>query len=120
MLPHHCYGMLPQHCLNGASAFLWHVASAFLWHVASAFLWHVASAFTCTPGTATTTVSQQLKEARVGEHLAVASERGKEYGVKGWGLLKSAYANVASQVENVARDNGYRVDLGEHRLETRT
>ena len=50
----------------------------------------------------------------MGEHLAVASERGKEYGVKGWGLLKSAYASVASQVENVARDNGYKVDLGEH------
>ena len=55
----------------------------------------------------------------MGEHLAVAGERGKEYGAKSWGLLKSAYASVASQVENVARDNGYRVDLGEHPLETR-
>ena len=64
-------------------------------------------------GSAGAAVSQHLKEARMNEHLAAASERGKEYGTKGWGILKSAYATVASQVENVARDNGYRVDLGE-------
>ena len=64
-------------------------------------------------GQATTTVSQQLKEAKVPDHLAVAGEKGKEYGAKGWGFLKSAYASVASGVETVARDNGYKVDLGE-------
>lgn len=48
----------------------------------------------------------------MGEHLVAAGERGKDYGAKGWGFLKSAYATVASQVENVARDNGYKVDLG--------
>ena len=57
-------------------------------------------------------MSQQLREAKVQDHLAVAGERGKEYGAKGWGFLKSAYASVASGVENVARDNGYKVDLG--------
>jgi len=64
-------------------------------------------------GSATSTVSQQLKDAKVHEHVAVAGERGREYGVKGWGFLKSAYASVASGVETVARDNGYKVDLGE-------
>lgn len=63
-------------------------------------------------GSASAAVSQHLRDARVNEHFVAASERGKEYGTKGWGILKSAYASVASQVENVARDNGYRVDLG--------
>lgn len=57
-------------------------------------------------------VSQQLKDARVNDHLAAAGERGREYGSKGWGMLKSAYASVASQVEHVARDSGYKLDLG--------
>lgn len=64
-------------------------------------------------GSATSTVSQQLKDAKVQDHLAIAGERGREYGAKGWGLLKSAYASVASGVESVARENGYKVDLGE-------
>lgn len=59
-------------------------------------------------------MSQQLKDAGVHEHVAVAGERGREYGAKGWGFLKSAYATVASGVEGVARENGYKVDLGEH------
>ena len=63
-------------------------------------------------GSAGSSVSQGLKEAKVGEHLAFASEKGKEYGARGWGFLKSAYATVASNVEHVARENGYRVDLG--------
>ena len=63
-------------------------------------------------GGVSNTVSQQLKEARVAEQLAVASEKGKEMGAKGWGFLKSAYAVAASQVETLARDNGYKVDLG--------
>ena len=68
------------------------------------------------PGQASTTVSQQLKEAKVQDHLATAGEKGKEYSAKGWGFLKSAYASVASGVETVARDNGYKVDLGEGHL----
>jgi hypothetical protein len=52
------------------------------------------------------------------EHVAVAGERGREYGAKGWGYLKSAYATVASGVETVARDNGYKVDLGDPHNQT--
>ena len=54
-----------------------------------------------------------LKEARVGETAAVVAEKGKEYGTKGWNFLKGVYGTVANQVEHVARDNGYRLDLGE-------
>ena len=70
------------------------------------------SVLTTSVGSAGSSVSQGLKEAKVGEHLAFASEKGKEYGARGWGFLKSAYATVASNVEYVARENGYRVDLG--------
>ena len=48
----------------------------------------------------------------MGETAAVVAERGKEYSAKGWTLLKGAYASVAGQVENIARDSGYKMDLG--------
>lgn len=78
----------------------------------SAYLSKGFSQLSTVAGQATTTVSQQLKEAKVQDHLATAGEKGKEYGAKGWGFLKSAYASVASGVEGVARENGYKVDLG--------
>ena len=56
--------------------------------------------------------AHQLREARVGEHVAVVAERGKEYGAKTYSFLKGMYGSVAGQVENIARDNGYKVDLG--------
>ena len=63
-------------------------------------------------GSATSVAAHQLREARVGEHVAVVAERGKEYGAKTYSFLKGMYGSVAGQVENIARDNGYKVDLG--------
>ncbi len=63
-------------------------------------------------GAATSVAASGLKDARVGETAAVVAEKGKEYGAKGWNFLKGVYGTVANQVEHVARDNGYRVDLG--------
>ena len=42
----------------------------------------------------------------------VVAEKTKEYGTKGWSILRSAYANVATSLEQTAAANGYKVDLG--------
>jgi Skp family chaperone for outer membrane proteins len=63
-------------------------------------------------GAATNAAASTLKDARVGETAAVVAEKGKEYGTKGWTFLKGVYGTVANQVENVARENGYKLDLG--------
>lgn len=60
--------------------------------------------------------ASHLRDARVGETAAVVAEKGKEYGAKGWTFLKGVYGTVATQVESVARDNGYKLDLGVPRL----
>ena len=61
-------------------------------------------------------MQQQIREGKLQANLqqgaGVAAERGKEYGTKGWGFMKSAYASMAQQVEHLARDNGYQLDLG--------
>ena len=54
-----------------------------------------------------------MKQHHVAEHLEKGKEIGKEYTAKSWNFMKGMYANVAGQVETVARDNGYKVDLGE-------
>lgn len=64
-------------------------------------------------GAATHVAASGLREARVGETAAVVAEKGKEYGTKGWNFLKGVYGTVAHQVEHVARDSGYKLDLGE-------
>eukprot|EP00884_Botryococcus_braunii_P022600 jgi/Botrbrau1/9023/Bobra.0376s0001.1 len=68
-------------------------------------------------GSATQTVSQHLREAQVAETAAVVAEKGREVTKKSWNFLKGAYATVASQVEQVARENGYKVDLGSRALD---
>lgn len=55
-----------------------------------------------------------LRDARVQETAAVVAERGKEIGAKGWSFIKGVYGTVASQVETVAKDSGYKLDLGAH------
>ena len=64
------------------------------------------------------TAQQHWRQGQYGEQLekgaTVAVERGKEISSKGWNFMKGVYATVATQVEHVARDNGYKVDLGEH------
>ena len=42
----------------------------------------------------------------------MVAERGKEFGAKGWSFIKGVYGTVASQVETVAKDSGYKLDLG--------
>lgn len=69
------------------------------------------------PGGAASFTNEQLKQHHVSEHLEKGKEIGKEYTAKSWNFMKGMYANVASQVETVARDNGYKVDLGKlHQL----
>lgn len=46
----------------------------------------------------------------------MAAEKAKEYGSKGWGLLRSAYAAAATAVEQTAAANGYKVDLGARKV----
>lgn len=54
-----------------------------------------------------------LRDARVHETAAAVAERGKDLGAKGWSFIKGVYGTVASQVETVAKDSGYKLDLGE-------
>ncbi|CAL8466152.1 g5688 [Coccomyxa elongata] len=70
------------------------------------------SQLTTAAGAATHVAASGLREARVGETAAVVAEKGKEYGTKGWNFLKGVYGTVANQVEHVARDSGYKLDLG--------
>ena len=55
----------------------------------------------------------QLRDARVHETATAVAERGKDLGAKGWSFIKGVYGTVATQVESVAKDNGYKLDLGE-------
>ncbi|GMH33147.1 hypothetical protein BSKO_00981 [Bryopsis sp. KO-2023] len=49
---------------------------------------------------------------KVQQSTRVIAEKGKVLGQQGWSGLKGLYASVASRVENVAKDNGYNIDLG--------
>jgi ADP-ribosylation factor GTPase-activating protein 1 len=66
--------------------------------------------------------SNALKEAGVtdtlGQTANVAAEKTKEYGSKGWSLLKSAYVAAASTIEKTAAEQGYQVDLGSKNVST--
>jgi ADP-ribosylation factor GTPase-activating protein 1 len=66
--------------------------------------------------------SMALKEAGVtdtlGQTANVAAEKTKEYGSKGWSLLKSAYVAAASTIEQTAAQQGYQVDLGSKNVST--
>ena len=47
---------------------------------------------------------------------AGVAEKTKEYGAKGWNLLRSAYASAASAVEKTAAQQGYQLDLGSKKV----
>ncbi|DBB12132.1 hypothetical protein WJX82_005961 [Trebouxia sp. C0006] len=70
------------------------------------------SSLTTVAGGAASIANEKLKEAHVAEHVEKGTQQAKEYTAKSWNFMKGVYANVASQVETVARDNGYKVDLG--------
>lgn len=61
-------------------------------------------------------INHSLREAGVTDTLGhtanVAAEKTKEYGSKGWSLLKTAYAAAASTIEQTAAQQGLKVDLG--------
>ena len=61
-------------------------------------------------------LNHSLREAGVtdtlGQTANVAAEKTKEYGTKGWSLLKNAYAAAASTIEQTAAQQGFKVDLG--------
>ena len=59
-----------------------------------------------------TAVTQVRSNEQIGQTATVVAEKSKEYGVKTFSFLKSVYANAAAQVENVAQEHGYKVDLG--------
>lgn len=59
------------------------------------------------------TAVNQVRSGEVQQTANTVAEKGKEYGAKGWGLLRGIAATVATQVENVASEHGYKVDLGE-------
>lgn len=58
-------------------------------------------------------MAQVRSNEQLQQSAAVAMEKSKEYGTKSWGFLRGVYANVANQVESVASEHGYKVDLGE-------
>ncbi len=75
--------------------------------------WHAAAAaLECTAAVFFIFLPQFTPRAPF--HLSqVVADKTKEYGAKSWGFLKSAYANVATTLEQTAAANGYKVDLGE-------
>lgn len=54
-------------------------------------------------------MTSALKEAGV-------AEKTKEYGLKGWALLRTAYASAASTIESTAAQQGLQVDLGSKKV----
>ena len=47
---------------------------------------------------------------------AGVAEKTKEYGAKGWSLLRTAYASAASTIEKTAAQQGYKLDLGSKKV----
>eukprot|EP00208_Stichococcus_sp_RCC1054_P001386 CAMPEP_0206139796 /NCGR_PEP_ID=MMETSP1473-20131121/7313_1 /ASSEMBLY_ACC=CAM_ASM_001109 /TAXON_ID=1461547 /ORGANISM="Stichococcus sp, Strain RCC1054" /LENGTH=393 /DNA_ID=CAMNT_0053533703 /DNA_START=327 /DNA_END=1508 /DNA_ORIENTATION=- len=72
----------------------------------------LASGWTQLSSVAGSTVAQVRSNEQLQQSAAVALEKSKEYGTKSWGFLRGVYANVATQVESVASEHGYKVDLG--------
>ena len=57
-------------------------------------------------------MTQVRSNEHIGQTATVVAEKGKEYGAKTYSFLRNVYANAAAQVESVASEHGYRVDLG--------
>lgn len=53
---------------------------------------------------------------KIGQSAQLAAERTREYGNKGWSLLRSAYASAASRIEQSAAQQGYKIDLGSRKF----
>ncbi|CAK0786036.1 hypothetical protein CVIRNUC_009249 [Coccomyxa viridis] len=70
------------------------------------------SQLTTVAGGVSQVARSQLRDARVHETATAVAERGKDLGAKGWSFIKGVYGTVATQVESVAKDNGYKLDLG--------
>ncbi len=63
----------------------------------------------------TTASVARVKASEMNDALQEAgvAEKTKEYGQKGWSLLRSAYASAASAVEGVAKEQGHPAGLGQ-------
>ncbi|KAK9804403.1 hypothetical protein WJX72_011117 [[Myrmecia] bisecta] len=68
-------------------------------------------------GSAASQASTHIQHTNLQQSAAVVAEKSKEYGTKTWSFLKTAYAGVASNVETLARENGYKIDLGAKNLQ---
>ncbi len=66
----------------------------------------------------TTASVARVKASEMNDALQEAgvAEKTKEYGQKGWSLLRSAYASAASAVEGVAKEQGIQLDLGSKKV----
>lgn len=66
--------------------------------------------------------NNSLKESGVHDQISqsasIAAEKTKQYGTKGWSLLKNAYAVAASKIEKTAAEQGLNVDLGSRKIQT--
>lgn len=60
----------------------------------------------------TAQVNQLLQEKQVGEVVQQTTQKAAALAQTGWTGLRSLYANVAGQVEAVAKDSGYSLNLG--------
>lgn len=67
-------------------------------------------------GSAAHVAKEKAQQAQLDQTAAVAAEKAKEYGSKGWSFLKSAYASAAAAVEQTAAQSGYKVDLGSRKV----
>ena len=64
--------------------------------------------------------NQSFKESGMQDQIAstasIAAEKTREYGTKGWSILKNAYAVAASKLEQTAAHQGLKVDFGSRKL----
>lgn len=65
-----------------------------------------------TKGFSELSVFAKTKAGEMNEALQEAgvAEKTKEYGAKGWSLLRTAYASAASTIEKTAAQQGYQLD----------
>jgi ADP-ribosylation factor GTPase-activating protein 1 len=71
-----------------------------------------------TKGFSELSVFAKTKAGEMNEALQEAgvAEKTKEYGAKGWSLLRTAYASAASTIEKTAAQQGYQLDLGSKKV----
>lgn len=71
-----------------------------------------------TKGFSDLSVFAKTKASEMNDALQEAgvAEKTKEYGAKGWSLLRTAYASAASTIEKTVAQQGYQLDLGSKKV----